>query len=150
VHDDADACATQQVITLDRAAQMPIIQPRHFRRRPSVWALLGVLVVCLGGATRWELTAPIPANPARPTNITNLDDLGNDTEQQTDAARLSGEVTAMPNPALAAQVSAACDLAAQITRPVPLDVDRWLLAHCPDDQQPHDGTRYDIGPLDHE
>ena len=137
----------QQVVTFDRPSPPTTIPPDTVRRRGPVRALCGVLIVCLAAFVVGKLAPSDLGKPATPADAGQLSDLDSDTAQQTTATQLAAAVAAMSGSAPAAQVSAACSLADQMTRPLTPDVDRWVTANCVADQEPHDGPRYDVGPL---
>lgn len=128
------------------------VMPRQIRsgsaRRRAVVALLVVLAVGLGGLAFRELAPSTPTTPGVSADTAPIADLGDDAAQQTTANELTAAVAAMPSPAPAARVGPACDLAGRVTRPLAPNVYQWVLANCADDQEPHDGLRWDIGPLD--
>ena len=145
VDESRDSSVGRQSVT-----RRPIAHGRSSRRRRAVPALLVVLLACLAVVACGELGSSTPGVPGVHADVAQVEDLGSDSDQQATASHLAADVAAMPTPASAAQITAACDLADRMTRPLALGVDRWLHANCVDEQTPHDGARYDIGPLDRE
>ena len=145
VNESRDASVGRQSLT-----RRPMTHGRSSRRRRAVWTLLVVLIAGLAAVACGELGSSTRVTAAVPADVAQVEDLGSDADQQATASHLAADVAAMPAAAPAAQVTAACDLADRMTRPLALGVDRWVYANCIDEQTPHAGARYDIGPLDRE